>query len=155
MEVIISGGSWSGMVQPRLCVDNGPLYCITTTAGHEASGCCRNLVALPCLRVGADGRRTTLAEVDFQRAEVQSVDYLVACEVGTVVISWIAYSFAKAILQDVEVERGYHIIIIGVPDPHRAHIQGGNRHTCKRHSASVSQVLGAFSPPVITASRQS
>ena len=68
--------------------------------------------------VGVDGRCATYAEVGFLEVEVEDGDYLVACEVGSVVVGWVAYASAIGGFQDDEVECGDGIIIVGVACTH-------------------------------------
>src|SRR5262245_31175741 len=86
-----------------------------------------------------DGRASTCAKVRSEQAEVGSVDYCIASEIGSAVITELSLGLAIGVFQDAEVSSVDHIVIVGIARPHCPDFHIGNWRTYKNNRAIVRQ----------------
>ena len=55
------------------------------------------------------------------------VDHIVPVEVGTSIVPRVSKRPAKGVLQDVEVARVHHVVIVGIARPHQPQLHVRNR----------------------------
>ena len=67
-------------------------------------------------------RSAALTEVDFEQVEVNYIDPLITSKVCPVIIVWIPDSSVETVFEDIEVADANHIVVVGIPCPHQAHL---------------------------------
>src|SRR5436309_2723960 len=110
-----------------------------------------------------DRGRARDAEVVLEEAKVLGVDHAVPREVRAAVVPWLSHALAEGVLEDAEVARVHHVVVVAVARPHRAHLLV-NRARGEDHRAGggkeagrgvrIGRAIRPFAAPVVSAGGQ-